>query len=84
MIISQLGKPTCWKCLTTQEMHCTEIKNSGGGRFCKMWTDLQLFTLFQTVNLLSAMLKALYEIHRPQTMSEQRDTDCPMRTEPAP
>lgn len=40
-------------------------------------------TLLQTVNLLSVMLKPLYEIHRPQTMSEQRDIDSPIRTETA-
>ena len=41
--------------------------------------NLQMFTLLQTVNLLSATLEAPCEIHRPQTASERRDIDPPMR-----
>ncbi len=37
----------------------------------------------QTVNLLSVMLKPLYEIHRPQTTSERGDIDSPIRREAA-
>lgn len=40
-------------------------------------------TFPQAVNVFSVMLEQLYEIHRPQTTSERRDIDSPIRAERA-
>lgn len=44
---------------------------------------LGTLTFPQAVNVLSVMLERLYEIHRPQTTSELRDIDSPIRAERA-
>lgn len=47
------------------------------------WTHLETLSRLWAVDLLSAVLKPPYEIHRPQTMSEQRDIACPITAETA-